>query len=44
MSTLEKSLRREKGRLKRKNGMRTSGKSVFLTQAILIKKGRKKKK
>lgn len=36
---LEKSVAREKKSRKRRYGQRVSGKSVFLIQSILIKKG-----
>ena len=41
--SISKSTRRQEKRHKDKNGMRVSGKSNFLTQEIIIKKGNKKK-
>jgi hypothetical protein len=37
----EKAEKRDKKRNKRKNGMRTDGKSVFIIQKVIIKKGEK---
>jgi len=40
---LDKANKRDKKKNKRKNGMRVSGKSVFVIQSTLIKKGNKSK-
>lgn len=38
---LDKANKRDKKRNKRKNGMRTDGKSVFIIQSAIIKRGQK---
>lgn len=43
MFRIEKSLRRERQRNKKRNGMQMDGRSVVLLQEILIKKGEKVK-
>ena len=40
---LDKANKRDKKRNQKRNGMRVSGKSVFLLQEILIKKGQEEK-
>lgn len=39
MAKLDKSYRRERKQRKARSGMRITGKSVFIIQAVLIKKG-----
>lgn len=41
---LDKASKRDKKRNKRKNGMIVTGKSVFIIQNVLVKKGKKKSK
>jgi hypothetical protein len=41
---LEKALKRDKQYFKKKNGMRISGKSIFVIVETLAKKGKKGKK
>lgn len=39
MASIQKSVKREQARRKRQHGHKVSGKSVFVIQAVLIKKG-----
>ena len=41
---LDKAMKRDKKSHKNKHGMRSTGKSVFIIQSVLIKKGSKSKK